>query len=228
MDERHESAYRLLFSQPRMVKDLLRGFLREEWIGWLDPGTLERRPAPAAGTLVWRLRWQGGAAAVYLLLRPFAAADPYAAVRLWTDRGLLYQQLLARREGCPARPLPVVLPVALYGGGPPWAAARDAFELFQPIPGPLQRYLPRAPYLVLDAAHDAVPAAADDNLVALLCQLERSGPPENAGSLLERLASLLAAAGDEGLRQAWSRFLAADSVVDDPRRALYGRLPTSR
>lgn len=213
MDQRHESEYRLLFSQPRMVKDLLRGFLREEWIGWLDPGTLERRPVaaletpdPLAGALIWRLRWQGGSAAVYLLLRPLVEDDRFAAVRLWTERGQLYQHLLRRRG---RRPLPVVLPVVLYGGGSPWTAPRDAFELFQPIPGPLQRHLPRVPYLVFDAAHDAVPAAAgEDNLVALLCRLERSRSPEAREVLRERLESLLDAAGDEALRQAWNGFLA--------------------
>lgn len=215
MDQRHESEYRLLFSQSRMVKDLLRGFLREEWIGWLDPGTLERRvvvsvqePDPLAGALIWRLRWQGGSAAVYLLLRPLAEDDRFTAVRLWTERGQLYEYLLRRREARRGRPLPVVLPVVLYGGGSPWTAPRDAFELFQPIPGPLQRHLPRLPYLVFDAAHDPVPAAAgEDNLVALLCRLERSRSPEAREVLRERLDSLLDAAGDEALRQAWNGFL---------------------
>jgi len=227
MDERHESGYRLLFSQPRMVRDLLRGFLHEEWIGWLDPGTLERRAVPAAATppdplaetLLWRLRWQGGSAAVYLLLRPLVEDDPFTAVRLWAGRGLLYQHLLPcradNREARRGRPLPLVLPVVLYGGGSPWSAPRDAFELFQPIPGPLQRHLPRIPYLVFDAAHDALPpAAGEDNLVALLCRLERSRSPQAREPLLDRLGALLdaagaaGAAGDEALRRAWSGFIA--------------------
>jgi hypothetical protein len=199
-----------------MVKDLLRGFLREEWIGWLDPVTLERRvvaatetpPDSLAGALLWRLRWQGGSAAVYLLLRPLAEDDRFAAVRLWAERGQLYQHLLQRREARRGRPLPVVLPVVLYGGGSPWTAPRDAFDLFQPIPGPLQRHLPRIPYLVFDAAHDEVPATAgEDNLVALLCRLERSRSPETRASLLDRLESILDATGDEALRRAWSGFL---------------------
>jgi hypothetical protein len=217
MDQRHESGYRLLFSQPRMVKDLLRGFLREEWIGWLDPGTLERRvvaaaeapPDSLADALLWRLRWQGGSAAVFLLLRPLAEDDRFAAVRLWAERGQLYQHLLQRREARQGRPLPVVLPVVLYGGGSPWTAPRDAFELFQPIPGPLQRHLPRIPYLVFDAAHDAVPATAgEDNLVALLCRLERSRSPAEREVLRERLEAILEAAGDKALRRAWNGFLA--------------------
>jgi hypothetical protein len=204
-----------------MVRDLLRGFLHEEWIGWLDPGTLERRVVPAAEappgllaeTLLWRLRWQGGSAAVYLLLRPLAADDRFAAVRLWADRGLLYQYLLRyredNREARRRRPLPMVLPVVLYGGGSPWSAPRDAFELFQPIPGPLQRHLPRIPYLVFDAGHDALPpAAGEDNLVALLCRLERSRSPQALDPLLDRLDLLLDQAGDEALWRAWSGFIA--------------------
>jgi hypothetical protein len=216
MDERDESEYRLLFSQPRMVQDLLRGFLHEEWIGWLDPCTLEPRTIPAAeamlgplaGTLLWRLRWHGGSAAVYLLLRPLVWNDRFAAVRLWADRGLLYQHLLSRREVHKRRPLPMVLPVVLYGGESPWSAPRDAFELFQPIPGPLQRHLPRIPYLVFDAAHGALPpAAGEDNLVAMLCRLERSGSQQTAGPLLDRLGVILDAAGDEPLRRAWGGFI---------------------
>jgi putative YhgA-like transposase len=216
MDERHESEYRRLFSQSRMVRDLLHGFLHEEWIGWLDPGTLERRSIPAAaatleplaGSLLWRLRWHGGAAAVYLLFRPLVVDDPFAALRLWADRALLYQHWLCRRELHKGRPLPMVLPAVLYGGGSLWSSPRDAFELFQPIPGPLQRHLPRIPYLVFDAAHDALPpAAGEDNLVTLLCRLERSGSPQALCPLLDQLGVLLDAAGDAGLRRAWSGFI---------------------
>src|SRR4029079_10922384 len=65
MDGRLDNGYALLFSQPRMVRDLLRGFLPEEWIGWLDPGTLERRgggshPDRPGRPPIWRPRLQGG------------------------------------------------------------------------------------------------------------------------------------------------------------------------
>ncbi len=43
MDRTCDIGYQRLFSQPRMVRDLLRGFLPEEWLGWLDLVTLERR-----------------------------------------------------------------------------------------------------------------------------------------------------------------------------------------
>jgi hypothetical protein len=38
----HDSGYKLLFSHPKMVEELLRGFVRESWIEDLDFGSLEQ------------------------------------------------------------------------------------------------------------------------------------------------------------------------------------------
>ncbi len=37
----HDSGYKLLFSHPQMVEELLRGFVRESWVSTLDFTTLE-------------------------------------------------------------------------------------------------------------------------------------------------------------------------------------------
>ena len=224
MDGTHDIGYQRLFAQPRMVRDLLRGFLPEEWIGWLDLITLERRDDGAPlnrsdgrpdGTLIWRLRWQGGSDWVYLLLRPQGEVDPFMALRLELDRSLLYRALLRRRRSVPAR-LPAVLPVVLYRGEARWAAPLDARELFLPLLPALQRHVPSTRYLLLDAANTPLPATAgEENLVALLCELERSRTAEAVDPLLERLATLLASAGTESLRQAWSVFLGCSFL---PRR----------
>ncbi len=155
MDGRHDTGYAHLFSQPRMVQDLLRGFLPEEWVGWLDPATLERRDGGChperESPLIWRLRWQGGSDWIYLLLRPQGEPDPFTALRLELDRGLLYHALLRRRRGISAR-LPAVLPVVLYNGETRWTAPLDARELFLPLVPALQRHVPSTRYLLLDVA----------------------------------------------------------------------------
>ena len=64
MPEKHDGSYRLLFSHPRMVEDLLRGFLPLA----RPPGTLERRSEVYLSDqlerrepdLVWRLRGPQG------------------------------------------------------------------------------------------------------------------------------------------------------------------------
>ena len=39
----HDHSYKLLFSEPRMVEDLLRGFVPDEWVEELDFSTLWSR-----------------------------------------------------------------------------------------------------------------------------------------------------------------------------------------
>src|SRR5215203_3926837 len=215
IDGTRDEGYWRLFSELRMVQDLCRGFLREEWIEWLDLDTLERRET-AAGPLAWRLRWQGGSTWVYLLLEPRTEEDPAMALHVGYHRELLYQELLRHRETAPPARLPVVLPVVLYRGIARWTAPREALELLLPLPAALQRHAPRTRYLLLDAARDPIPSAAGaDNLVSLLCKLERSRTPEAVDALLERLIALLSNAGDETLRQAWSDFLGRSFL---PRR----------
>jgi len=204
-----------------MVQDLCRGFLREEWIGWLDVDTLERLEGLGRETpldrldelLVWRLRWQGGSCWVYLLLNVQQEEDPFMALRMGLYRELFYQDLL--RRGVAVR-LPVVVPVVLYHGKAPWQAARDALELCLPLLPALQRHAPRTRYLLLEAARDPIPETAGaDNLVSLLCRLERSRTPEAVDGVLERLVALVSRPGDEDLRQAWSAFLGRSFL---PRR----------
>ena len=101
MDGRFDTSYPLLFSHPRMVADLLGGCLPEEWIGWLDLRTLERRdgdgPPERDGLVIWRCRWQGGSDWVYLLLKAQDEDDPFIALHLELCRNLFYRALLRRQ-----------------------------------------------------------------------------------------------------------------------------------
>lgn len=112
----HDTGYRMLFSHPEMVADLLRGFVREDWVGQLDFSTLERVPATFVSDkrhkresdVIWRLRWRGGDRwlYVYLLLEFQSTVDPFMAVRVMTYVGLLYQELIRQRLLTPEGLLP--------------------------------------------------------------------------------------------------------------------------
>ena len=62
----HDSGYKLLFSHPAMVADLLNGFVAEDWVRELDFSTLEKQSGsyvsddlrPRADDVVWRVRWR--------------------------------------------------------------------------------------------------------------------------------------------------------------------------
>src|SRR5690606_41224541 len=72
----HDHSYKLLFSHPQMVRDLLEGFIREDWLAELDFHSLQKVNATyitddlreRADDLVWRLRWGPSWIYLYLLL----------------------------------------------------------------------------------------------------------------------------------------------------------------
>lgn len=67
MSTEHDSGYRFLFSTPELVRDLIAGFVPDEWLHGLDYGTLERVPGSyvsddfshRADDVVWRVRVGG-------------------------------------------------------------------------------------------------------------------------------------------------------------------------
>src|SRR5215203_3016598 len=101
MPERHDGSYRLLFSHPRMVQDLLRGFLRVEVGEDLVSSSLERRSEVRISDrlvrreqdLVWMLRGPRGKPRLYLLLEFQSEADPQMSLRISIYEGLLRQDL---------------------------------------------------------------------------------------------------------------------------------------
>ena len=193
MPERHDGSYRLLFSHPRMVQDLLRGFLASEvppGIGGLERRSeiqvsdrLERREQD----LVWRLQGAQEEPAQYLLLEFQSEPDPLMDLRMTGYRSLLLQGLVRSGE-VPRLTEALILPVVLYNGLQGWIGPRDAS------------------YRLIDMRRAPLPAAPD-NLVARLCELERSRTPEALTEVVEKLAGLLAPAEMAGLRRAFRVFL---------------------
>lgn len=200
----HDNGYKMLFSHPEMVADLLRGFVREDWVRDLDFSTLEKLPASFVGKkmrkresdVLWRLRWQGGDGDrwlyVYLLLEFQSTVDSFMAVRMMTYLGLLYEDLIRRGHLTPEGLLPPVLPLVLYNGIARWDGAQDVSELIESVPGGLERYRPQLRYCLLDegriAASDLEPL---QNLAAALFRLERSRGPEDVQRVLEALLQWL-------------------------------------
>lgn len=61
----HDNSYKNLFSHSRMVEDLLKGFVYEDWVQKLDFSTLERVNSSyisddlrdRADDVVWKVKW---------------------------------------------------------------------------------------------------------------------------------------------------------------------------
>jgi hypothetical protein len=216
----HDPGYKLLVSHARMVEDLLRGFVCEDWVQGLDFATLEKVSASAVGDdlrerhndLIWRLRWRAPAGEtrwlyVYLMLEFQSRVDPWMAVRVLTYVGLLYQDLIRQKLVEHPSRLPAVVPILLYNGEARWTAAADLAELLEPLPG-LERYRPGIRYLLLDELHyDEAALAGTKGLVQALFRLERSRTPEAMAEVLTALVAWLQTPGNEGLQRAFAEFV---------------------
>ena len=226
MPPMHDAAYKHLFSCPRMVEDLLRGFAAKGWSDGLDFETLEKLPAEFVsedlrrrqGDGLWRVRFRGaGWLHVLVLLEFQSTADRYMAVRMLVYAGLLYQDLIRRGELGPDGELPPVLPVVLYNGRSPWKAADDVAKLLAPVREPLARYQPSFRYFVLDErglGEDDLPRG---NLVTALIGFENSRSPEDLGRAVSALLGWLRGPEDGELKRAFLQLALRVALPDGVR-----------
>ena len=86
----HDNSYKLLFSHPEMVEDLLKGFIKADWVKQCDFSTLEKVSGSyitddlrdREDDLIWRIRYGDDWLYVYLLLEFQSSIDQFMAVRI--------------------------------------------------------------------------------------------------------------------------------------------------
>ncbi|SMG41959.1 Rpn family recombination-promoting nuclease/putative transposase, partial [Dethiosulfovibrio salsuginis] len=175
--------YKELFSNKEMVKDLLTGFVREDWIGELDFSKMDR----VSGTyvsddlrerhddMIWKIGFRDRWLYVYILLEFQSTVDRWMGVRLLTYIGLLYQDLIKTGAIGEKDLLPPVLPLVIYSGKRRWNAPVSLEKLFPQTPSGLDRYQPSLRYFLMDEGrYDDSRLQMPRNLVAALIRMENS------------------------------------------------------
>ena len=219
----HDAAFKLVYSNPRMVADLLRGFLPDgDWPGF-DFATLEPLPASHVGRglrrregdTMWRLRARaapdGGWLYVLVLMEFQSRVDRSMALRVMTYTGLAWEGLLRWREGAageepPGAPLPPVIPLVVYNGRGRWTAPADVSELVAPVAGDLARLQPSNRYALLDMQRAETGDVPEDNVVGLQVALEQATLEEKL-PILPLVEAALAGPGHAELLRAFTAWL---------------------
>ncbi|MBB4285030.1 Rpn family recombination-promoting nuclease/putative transposase [Roseospira goensis] len=222
----HDTGYKLLFSHPEMVRDLITGFVPGDWVRAADFSTLAAEKASFVSDdekerhddLIWRVRIGDRWLWVYLLLEFQSSPDPWMAIRIMVYMGLLAQDLVRRRALHDGR-LPPILPIVLYNGGPSWTAAVDVKDCFVEPPAGLQPARPRLTYHLVDEARLALhPDGPVRNLSEALFRLEHSRTPGDVRRVLQALDVLLRDPDRQALRRAFGLWV---------KRLLRRRVPAS-
>ena len=209
----HDNSYKNLFSHSRMVEDLLKGFVLEEWVQKLDFSTLKRVNSSYVSDdlrdrtddIVWKVRWGDDWLYVYILLEFQSTVDRWMAVRIMTYIGLLYQDLIKDKQFTAGKMLPPVLPIVLYNGDSEWKAATNIDDLIHSIPGGLAKYQPNLRYLLLSEREYADRDLKElNNLVAALFRLENSKNAKQLHEVVIQLLQWLSSPQQDTLRRAFT------------------------
>jgi len=193
MNKTHDSSYKFLFSNPELVRDLIMGFIPDDWLHSLDYATLEKVPGSYISDdfqqreddIVWRVKVGGDWLYLYLLIEFQSSVDKYMALRMMVYIGLLYQDLIKRGEVLSDGRLPPILPIVLYNGSKRWSGATDIADLIPAVPGLVEQFKPKLKYLLIDEnAYSDTELASLNNLVAAVFRFEQSDSLETVHDLV--------------------------------------------
>ncbi|MBF0463335.1 MAG: Rpn family recombination-promoting nuclease/putative transposase [Magnetococcales bacterium] len=214
----HDLGYTKLFSHPRMIQDLVAGFIQEEWVAGLDFSTLEKvNPVYVTDDfrkriddLVWKIRWQGTDRwlLIYLILEPQSTMDALMALRHALYELLLYQDLLQSGIIPAGQKFPPVAPIVLYNGKDRWTAARDVSDLIEESPPGLEAYRPHMRYLLVDEhRYQHSDLVSMQNAVAALFRLEKSRSVADVRQVVRELILWLQDPQQQTLRRTFANWL---------------------
>ncbi|MBY4948527.1 Rpn family recombination-promoting nuclease/putative transposase [Cupriavidus respiraculi] len=200
MRKQCDASYKMVFSSPETVWDLILGFVPDDWLHALDWTTLEKVPSSyitddlrqRADDVVWRIRADGEWVYCYFLIEFQSTVDPFMAVRIMAYLALLYQDLIRSGEVLPGRRLPPVLPIVMYNGEAAWTAATDIADLILEAPGLPACHRPRLRYFLVDQGqYSDQQLARMHNVVACLFRFEQAPRGEVLWQVVDRLNELL-------------------------------------
>ena len=191
---RHDASYKNFFAHSQTVADTLRA-AAGELSRRLDFATLERLPASFIteplgqrhADMLWRIGFTGGGWVYILILLEFqSTVDHRMALRMMDYTDAIWMRL-GREDLGPRGEYPLVLPIVIYNGKPPWTAATDVGDLIGPVPEELLGYRPRLRYLLIEIRSLDLASFPPDNILAMIAKFEQAPTAE----ALEELAGSL-------------------------------------
>ena len=205
MSSYHDKWYTRIFSDPKIVEELLRSFVHEEFIEELDFSSLKKlntKFVPVSGNsrhadIVYEIKSDGQSAYIYLFLEFQSTVDRFMALRM--NRYLLeFYQENQRLNG--EKHLNPPFPVLIYNGDTKWNAPTSLRELFYKSSVP-EKYIPDFSYFKI--AINEIPKrelVKIRNAVSAIFYVENSTPEDIKANRKELVSLLSSVIKDEGAR----------------------------
>ena len=216
---RHDQSYKLLFSLPLAVDQLIRHFLDTDLADELDFERIEILATEriAAGLvrshadLLWQIHFRASSRYLLLAIEFQSAVDRYMPVRIHYYVAAAYHVMTATRprrgELAPGGLLPPTLAVTIYNGQSRWTAPADIFDLIEPVPAWLARRQARLRHEVLDLRERARQPLPATNVVSWIASLELDSSSENASRVVGEVLEEYPGAEHARLREAFREWV---------------------
>ena len=194
---RYDSAYKSLFSNPKIFSQLVNNFVDEDFARNIKPEDIERLEKSSFITpefinreadVIYHVRTEGKDVYFYILLEFQSVPDKRMPIRLFSYLFLFYEQILKHsQKGL----LPPVFPMVLYNGEKNWTTPENVQDLIVKDILP-DYYIPHSRFFLLDESK--VP---DDklrevkNLASAVLYFEKHKQDEDINLVLIDMMNLL-------------------------------------
>ncbi len=207
-----DGGYHLLFEHPRLMKDLLRGFVPREVLKEVDVEGLEWEKTDfyndhfkkRDGDMLVKLRRRdGGDAYLWFLLEFQVRSEWFMSVRVGTYIFWLYEHLMRTLGLRSGDELPPVFAMVFYHGADPWTAPRGLDGLIGLAQrSPLWPWQPQVQFLLLEEQKvDTEAVVGEQNLAGVLIRLNQCRTSQDFARVIEEMGRVVAGDGDRELRR---------------------------
>lgn len=182
-DQFEDRGYKKLFSHPRMVEDLIKSFVKEDFVRYFDFSKLKLLNSSFVteefkkreSDIIWEVSIKGKPAYIYILIEFQSTVDKFMSIRILSYILLFYGMLLNDRKIRELPGLPSVFPILLYNGDDKWTAPLSIEELIDMPFAEMAPYMPRFRYYkIVENEFSAENLEELRNLVGGLFLIERS------------------------------------------------------
>jgi predicted transposase/invertase (TIGR01784 family) len=199
----HDSWYKKLFSDPRVVEDLLTDFVKEKFVSDLDFSSLKKLNTSFVSPefknreadVIYEIQSHGQSTYIYLLIEFQSTVDRFMALRMGSYVFQFHQEVQRLSKSKYLQP---VFPILIYNGDDPWTAPESFGKLLVKTAIP-KKYLPEFRYYKI--AINEIPKrelVRIRNAVAAVFYIENSSIEEiaqNRRELVELLKGIFAREG---------------------------------
>ena len=216
----YDIAYKDLFTHPKIIADLLKGFINQEQLpNDLDFSTLKPLPNEYISAkyqkrfsdIVWSVNYKGEPFYFIIHLELQSRISPFMALRIATYETLLLetlvkQQPLLRRS----KTLPPIMSIVVYTGEKQWNAHTNLRQFYQHnMPQKLLQMQPEASFILIDVKNSDVKyeLVTEGNLFASVIALEQSLAEGNLQTIADILETHLRHSSFDSIRRSFLVFI---------------------